>query len=128
MTPTKDIRSWNQILGCYRAPDSFRSILELLITIVPFVMLWILMWAALTISYWLTLLLALPTACFLMRIFMIQHDCGHGAFFRRRMANDWLGRIIGVLTLTPYGFWLRTHALHHAQYCRICCVQPGESL
>jgi omega-6 fatty acid desaturase (delta-12 desaturase) len=45
---------------------------------------------------------------------MIQHDCGHGAFFRHRLANDWVGRVIGVLTLTPYDFWRRTHALHHA--------------
>jgi len=49
-----------------------------------------------------------------MRLFMIQHDCGHGALFRRRTTNDWVGRTIGVVTLTPYGFWLRTHALHHA--------------
>jgi omega-6 fatty acid desaturase (delta-12 desaturase) len=45
---------------------------------------------------------------------MIQHDCGHGSFFRHRLANDWVGRVIGVLTLTPYDFWRRTHALHHA--------------
>jgi omega-6 fatty acid desaturase (delta-12 desaturase) len=77
-------------------------------------MLWALMWAALSIGYWLCLLLALPTACFLMRLFMIQHDCGHGACFKRRATNDWVGRIIGVVTLTPYGYWLRAHALHHA--------------
>jgi omega-6 fatty acid desaturase (delta-12 desaturase) len=45
---------------------------------------------------------------------MIQHDCGHGSFFRHRLANDWVGRVIGVLTLTPYDFWRRTHAIHHA--------------
>jgi omega-6 fatty acid desaturase (delta-12 desaturase) len=74
----------------------------------------VLVWAALDISYWLSLLLAVPAAGFLVRLFMIQHDCSHGAFFRHRHANDWIGRIIGVLTLTPYGFWRRTHALHHA--------------
>ena len=56
----------------------------------------------------------MPAAGFLVRLFMIQHDCGHGAFFRHRRANDWVGRVIGVLTLTPYDFWRRTHALHHA--------------
>jgi omega-6 fatty acid desaturase (delta-12 desaturase) len=76
--------------------------------------LWVLVWAALDISYWLSLLLAVPAAGFLVRLFMIQHDCSHGAFFRYRHANDWIGRIIGVLTLTPYGFWRRTHAMHHA--------------
>jgi omega-6 fatty acid desaturase (delta-12 desaturase) len=59
-------------------------------------------------------LLALPAAGFLVRLFMIQHDCGHGSFFGRRRANDWLGRLLGVLTLTPYGYWRRTHAIHHA--------------
>jgi omega-6 fatty acid desaturase (delta-12 desaturase) len=72
------------------------------------------MWAALSVGYWLSLLLALPASCFLMRLFMIQHDCGHGACFKRRSMNDWVGRIIGVVTLTPYGFWRRAHAAHHA--------------
>jgi fatty acid desaturase len=72
------------------------------------------MWATLDLGYWLCLLLALPAAGFLVRLFMIQHDCGHGAFFRHRLANDWVGRLIGVLTLTPYDFWRRTHAIHHS--------------
>jgi len=73
-----------------------------------------LMWLALQIGYGLYLVLAVPTAGFLVRLFMIQHDCGHGAFFRSRQANDWVGRALGVLTLTPYDFWRRTHAVHHA--------------
>jgi acyl-lipid omega-6 desaturase (Delta-12 desaturase) len=72
------------------------------------------MWATLGIGYWLCLLLAVPAAGFLVRLFMIQHDCGHGAFFRRRLANDWIGRVIGVLTLTPYDYWRQTHAIHHS--------------
>jgi acyl-lipid omega-6 desaturase (Delta-12 desaturase) len=84
------------------------------ITAVPFVALWICAWAALSVGYWLSLLFAIPAAGFLVRLFMIQHDCGHGSFFRRRRANDWVGRVIGIFTLTPYGFWRRTHAIHHA--------------
>ena len=114
MTQSQDLRSWTQILGRYREPEVSRSIFELSVTAAPFVALWALMWVALSIGYWLCLLLALPTACFLMRLFMIQHDCAHGALFRRRAANDWVGRVIGVATLTPYAFWLRTHAAHHA--------------
>ena len=72
------------------------------------------MWAALGVGYWLCLLLAIPAAGLLLRLFMIQHDCGHGAFFRNRFANDWVGRVIGVLTLTPYDFWRSTHAIHHS--------------
>jgi hypothetical protein len=110
--------TWAQILGPYKTPDVSRSVLELAVTAAPFVMLWVLMWAALGVGYWLCLLLAIPTACFLMRLFMIQHDCGHGACFKRRSTNDWVGRTIGVVTLTPYGFWLRAHALHHASMRR----------
>jgi omega-6 fatty acid desaturase (delta-12 desaturase) len=65
-------------------------------------------------SYRLGLLLTVPTAGFLVRLFILQHDCGHGALFARRGINDWTGRVIGVFTLTPYDYWRRTHAIHHA--------------
>jgi omega-6 fatty acid desaturase (delta-12 desaturase) len=91
-----------------------RSALELLITLVPFAAFYgLALWAA-TISFWLALPLLLPAGAFLLRLFLVQHDCGHGAFLRARAANDWLGRILGVLTLTPYDCWRRSHALHHA--------------
>ena len=69
---------------------------------------------SLDVSYWLTLVLLFPTAGFLMRLFMIQHDCGHGSFFGSRVARDGLGFCIGVLTLVPYDYWRKTHAYHHA--------------
>lgn len=109
-----EARGWTQILARYRAPSVARSIIELVITTGSLVLLWFLMWASLDFGYWISLLLAVPAAGFLVRLFMIQHDCGHGAFFHHRLANDWVGRIIGVLTLTPYDFWRRTHAVHHA--------------
>jgi len=109
-----DARIWAQILARYRKPSRARSTFEIVITVVPLVLLWILMWATLDLGYWFCLLLAVPAAGFLVRLFMIQHDCGHGAFFQHRLANDWVGRVIGVLTLTPYDFWRRTHAIHHA--------------
>ena len=81
----------------------------------PLVLLWALMLHLLeSYGYWACLVLAPPAAAFLVRLFMIQHDCGHGSFFRRRSVNDRIGRIIGVLTLTPYDYWRRTHAVHHA--------------
>jgi omega-6 fatty acid desaturase (delta-12 desaturase) len=107
-------RDWTHILNRYRDPSVARSVFEIAITAVPFALLWLLAWASLGLGYWLTLLLAVPAAGFLVRLFMIQHDCGHGAFFRRRVTNDWVGRVIGTLTLTPYDFWRRTHAVHHA--------------
>jgi omega-6 fatty acid desaturase (delta-12 desaturase) len=69
---------------------------------------------SLNYSYWLTLALAIPTAGFLARIFIIQHDCGHGSFFKSRKANDYLGSFCGVLTFTPYYYWRKSHAIHHA--------------
>src|SRR5829696_975544 len=111
---TPDSRALAHILARYREPNCARGVLELVITAVPFVLIWILMWATLDAGYWICLLLAVPAAGFLVRMFMIQHDCGHGSFFRHRLANDWVGRVIGVLTFTPYDFWQRTHAMHHA--------------
>ena len=108
-------QGWTKILARYRNPSHARSIVEIAITLAPLAALWALAWAAYYFGYWwLSLLLAVPAAGFLVRAFMIQHDCGHGAFFRHRLANDWVGRVIGVLTLTPYDFWRRTHAIHHA--------------
>jgi omega-6 fatty acid desaturase (delta-12 desaturase) len=114
IAPAPDAQAWTRILAPYRQPSRSRGIVEVIITAVPLVGLWALMWLSLDVGYWLCLLLAVPAAGFLVRLFMIQHDCGHGAFFRHRVANDWLGRIIGVLTLTPYEYWRRTHAIHHA--------------
>jgi acyl-lipid omega-6 desaturase (Delta-12 desaturase) len=111
---SSDVLAWTKILARYREPSRVRSVTELVITIVPLVLLWVLIWAALDFGYWFGLLLAVPAAGLLVRLFMIQHDCGHGAFFRHRLANDWVGRVLGVLTLTPYDFWRRTHAIHHA--------------
>ena len=70
--------------------------------------------ATLEHAYWMTLLLAIPAAGLLVRLFIFQHDCGHGSFFKTRAANDFLGRFISIFTLTPYGYWRRSHALHHA--------------
>jgi omega-6 fatty acid desaturase (delta-12 desaturase) len=107
-------RDWVAVLQRYRHADPRRSTIEILVTAGPLVLLWLAAWAALDLSYWLTLALAVPAAGFLCRMFMIQHDCGHGAFFKKKLTNDWVGRLIGILTLTPYDYWKRNHALHHA--------------
>ncbi len=114
MASEPDGRAWARILARYRQPSYARGIFELSITVLPLGLIWALMWGTLHIGYWLCLLLAIPAAGLLVRLFMIQHDCGHTSFFRHRFANDWLGRAIGVLTLTPYDFWRRAHASHHA--------------
>ncbi len=109
-----DARTLLRQLAPYRQASTSRALFELVVTIVPFALLWLLMLVTLQAGHLAGLLLALPAGAFLLRLFLIQHDCGHGAFFPRQAANDWLGRALGVLTLTPYDSWRRAHAVHHA--------------
>ena len=109
-----DTKNWIKILSAYRTPDVKRSTIEIAITVVPLVALWFAAWGATYVSYLLTLALTIPTGLLLMRLFLIQHDCGHGAFFRSRAVNDWIGRVIGIFTMTPYDVWRKSHAHHHA--------------
>ncbi|WP_170520001.1 fatty acid desaturase [Ruegeria atlantica] len=101
-------------LAQYRVPDTKRSVFELTITVIPFFALWGAAWFALSLSIWFTVLLAILNAAFLVRIFIIMHDCGHGSFFRSRNVCNWTGRVLGVLALTPYDVWRQSHAIHHA--------------
>lgn len=107
-------RPWPKIIAGYRQPNRVRSAFELVVTVIPFVAFWTLACLAVHFGIWWGLLLTIPAAGFLLRLFMIQHDCGHGSFFAYRHADDWIGRAIGVLTLTPYDYWRRAHAAHHA--------------
>lgn len=109
-----DPRRVRETLAAYQRPSHRRSALELLVTAAPLAALWALALALVSHGWWWGALLAVPAAAFLVRLFMIQHDCGHGAFYRSRSANEWTGRVIGVLTMTPYDYWRRTHAIHHA--------------
>jgi acyl-lipid omega-6 desaturase (Delta-12 desaturase) len=111
---TSNPQTLPRLLARYRDPSLRRSLIEIAITALPLIGLWAAMWALMHVSYWLSLILAVPAAGFLVRLFMIQHDCSHGAFFRHRAINDWVGRVIGIATLTPYDYWKRTHAAHHA--------------
>jgi acyl-lipid omega-6 desaturase (Delta-12 desaturase) len=101
-------------LNAFRSPQLGRSFWELASTVIPFVGLCGVMLMAVDAGYLLALLLTVPAGLFLLRLFLIQHDCGHGSFLPSRSANDWIGRALGVLTLTPYECWRRSHALHHA--------------
>ena len=109
-----DARGWSLALKEYRTPDTKRALREIAVTVIPFAVIWLAMYFSLEYSYLLTAILALPAAGFLMRVFVIQHDCGHGSFLPNQVANRWLGRFLGILTLTPYDYWQRSHAIHHA--------------
>ena len=88
--------------------------MEITLTLVPFVGVWSAMYALMSVSYLLTLLLVPVAACLMVRLFIIQHDCGHRAMFSSRKMNNWVGRVMGVLTMTPYEYWRYAHSLHHA--------------
>ncbi|MCX8508095.1 MAG: fatty acid desaturase [Rhodobacteraceae bacterium] len=111
---SQSARIWVQALAKYREPMVARSLFELLVSLLPFLAIWAVAWAILPYSGWLAFALALLNGAFLVRLFIIQHDCGHGSFFRSRHLSDWTGRFLGVLTLTPYDVWRRTHSVHHA--------------
>jgi len=111
---TANSRNWLEIAQRYRHPDPVRSILEIVVTAGPFAALWVAAYLSLSVSYWLALVFIVSAAVFLVRLFLIQHDCGHGAFFKKRLTNDWVGRALGLLTCTPYDVWKRSHAIHHA--------------
>ena len=106
--------NWKRVTDPYKGADTARSVQQLIVTGTWFALLWATMLWSLDVSYALTLLLAVPTAGFVLRLFIIQHDCGHGSFFRSRRARDTVGFCIGVLTLIPYHYWRRTHAYHHS--------------
>jgi len=104
---------WIATVAKYKRSSLCKSCWQLANTVPPFLAVWYAMYLSLAWSYWLLLLLAVPAAGFRMRIFIIQHDCGHHSFFRSRLANDLVGFVCGIITLTPYHFWKRTHARHH---------------
>lgn len=110
----EDAATWLKILARYRQPRGGRSAIELLVTVVPFIGFSAIAYAAVLYAFWPGLIAIVPASAFLLRMFMIQHDCGHGSFFARRAYDDWTGRIIGVFTLTPYDYWRKAHAAHHA--------------
>ncbi|MHB8523892.1 MAG: fatty acid desaturase [Limisphaerales bacterium] len=109
-----DTAAWKEIVVRYQKPSTLRALWQIANTLVPYSVLWYLMYRTIELSYWLTLPLAILAGGFLVRVFIIFHDCGHGSFFKSRTANDIVGFLTGVLTFTPYYHWLWEHAIHHS--------------
>ncbi len=105
---------WREQIAPYAVPSLPKSLLDLATSVLPFLLLWPVMVWSLGVSYLLTLALAVPTAGFLLRSFIVFHDCCHGSFFASRAANTWVGRFTGLLVFTPYASWRHSHAVHHA--------------
>jgi omega-6 fatty acid desaturase (delta-12 desaturase) len=105
-----------QLVAPFARADDRRAWFQLVTTGLLFIAGWTGMALCVRLgwNYGLTLLLALPVAGFYVRLFILQHDCGHGSFFSSQRLNDAVGRVLGVVTLMPYAYWRRTHAVHHA--------------
>jgi omega-6 fatty acid desaturase (delta-12 desaturase) len=117
MTPGEcpgDTAAWKKIVVRYQQPSWWRAVWQLVNTLVPYAALWYLMYVCAAVSYWLVVPLSILAGGFMVRLFIIHHDCGHGSFFKSPRANDVLGFITGVLTFTPYQHWRWEHATHHA--------------
>jgi omega-6 fatty acid desaturase (delta-12 desaturase) len=112
--PAPGSASWKEIVAKYQKPSVPRGLWQVTNTLVPYVGLWYLIYLTMSVSWWLAAPLIVLAGGFLVRLFIIHHDCGHGSFFKSRAANNILGFITGVLTFTPYHQWRWEHALHHA--------------
>lgn len=110
----EDLAKWKAIVAEYQKPNFWRATWQIVNTIGGYVLLWYLMYLSLSVSWWLTIPLAILAGGLLIRVFIIFHDCGHGSFFKSDFANDFWGFITGVLTFTPYYHWRWEHAVHHA--------------
>lgn len=109
-----DVAVWKKIVAEYQKPSFGRALWQMVNTLGPYCVLWYLMYVSVAVSWWLTVPLAILAGGFMVRVFIIFHDCGHGSFFKSEKANHALGFITGVLTFTPYFQWRGEHAAHHA--------------
>lgn len=114
INPSQDQNDWKKDIEPYQNPSVAKSWWQLLNTILPFAMFWCGAYFCLSISVWLTLLLTIPAAGFLVRIFIIFHDCCHHSFFKSRRANDMVGIFTGLFSFFPYHQWKYEHSVHHA--------------
>lgn len=109
-----DDAKWKEMVRKYQDPSRWGSAWQLLNSVGSFVLLWIAMYFVLPVSFWLVVPLALLAGAFLVRIFIIFHDCTHGSFFKSGTANDICGFLTGILVFTPYHHWKWEHTIHHS--------------
>jgi acyl-lipid omega-6 desaturase (Delta-12 desaturase) len=105
---------WRDALDPYARPRIGRSLIDLATSVLPYLALWVLMYRALDVSYLLVLALAVPAGGFLLRTYIVFHDCAHGSFLHSKRANSWLGAVLGVVVYSSFVSWRHSHAVHHA--------------
>ena len=112
--PRSERPFWREALAPYARPNIGRSVLDIATSVVPYLALSYLMYLTLSVSYLLVLVIAVPAAGFLLRTYILFHDCTHGSFLPSKRANAWLGIVLGLIVYSPFHSWRHNHAVHHA--------------
>jgi omega-6 fatty acid desaturase (delta-12 desaturase) len=112
--PRSERPFWREALAPYAKPNIGRSVLDIATSVVPYLALSYLMYLSLSVSYLLVLVIAVPAAGFLLRTYILFHDCTHGSFLPSKRANAWLGMVLGLIVFSPFHSWRHNHAVHHA--------------
>lgn len=105
--------NWQKIVKTYQVPNTTKAWVQVITSFLPFLIFWTLMYYSLNVSYWLTLGLGFLNAFFVVRIFIIQHDCGHQSYFGSRKMNDVIGFVCSIVSMIPYKYWAKSHNFHH---------------
>jgi omega-6 fatty acid desaturase (delta-12 desaturase) len=126
--PTDSQPGIRSLIAPFESAIGTKSAVQIVTSLGLFIAAWAIMYWSQQVSYLLTLALALPTAGLLVRVFIVQHDCGHGSFFKSRRANDIVGAICSLMTFTPYANWRRLHNLHHGSWNNLDRRQGGTDL
>ncbi len=109
----ESLKNWKVMIKKYQKPDTRKAVLQMVTTFLPYLALWILMYFSLQWSIWITIGLAFINAFFLVRIFIIQHDCGHQSFLRSKKLNNLIGVICSLFSSIPFKYWAKVHNYHH---------------
>lgn len=122
----KNLSNWKDIVKSYQVPDKKKAIIQMITSFLPFLALWVLMYLSLEWSIFITMALGLINAFFLVRIFIIQHDCGHQSFLNSKKWNNVLGYICSLFSFIPYKYWAKVHNFHHGHSGQIEVWDIGD--
>lgn len=120
------LKNWHAIVKKYSEPDTKKAVWQMVLSFLPYIALWIAMYFTYSYSYLLCMGLAILNAFFLVRIFIIQHDCGHFSFLKNRNVGNVIGMICSLLSLIPYKYWSKSHAIHHSNNGRLEIRDIGD--
>ena len=122
----ESLKNWKEMVSSYKIPNNKKAIIQIANTFIPFIAMWVLMYLSLDWSIWITVAIGLLNALFLVRIFIIQHDCGHQSFFSSRKANNIIGKICSCFSSLPFSYWSKIHNFHHGHNGQIETWDIGD--